>query len=346
MAFLLRDSRDGAQGSQEHDTCLLCASVCFSRPYSSQCPRRDVRAAHGEWMFKAREEAGMIIETSWDPRALAHQEPSVLRAFARASCRCARWASTSDALEVVQHGLASFGILYARTIAHETCASDRRNISERRASRIPRGARAARPQRAHLPVLQDAGLSRPMCAPFKLTPAWWARALHYYQTAWQEPIGVRARDAEQQEGSNPRSTRKCVLPAFARHTAFRRAARDRVLHRARRGGHQPASAGELCAKYLDSDAARAARSVAEQACMLLGLDHRFSTAGVPGREGDPPSGVDEPGEEMPVTPSSALLLASPCHAGDRLAAPRGASGGSIKGTVVLKGRRRSCGSLP
>src|SRR5256712_5885309 len=123
----------------------------------------------------------------------------------------------------VQHGLASFGILYARTIAHEDV---RKAIAE---SISEEEGFKAIPRAGHVPhdhselifrFCRTAGLSEADVRAVKLTPAWWARALPYYQTAVQEPIGVVLAMQSTQEGSNPRSTRRWSFRPSPGTTAF------------------------------------------------------------------------------------------------------------------------------
>jgi len=174
----------------------------------------------------------------------------------------------------VQHGLASFGILYARTIAHDDVRKAiAENISEEEGFK-------AIPRAGHVPhdhaelifrFCRAAGLSEAEVRAIELTPAWWARALHYYQTAAQEPIGVVLAMQSTQEGQQPALNTEVVLPAFARHYGYPAgspAIEFFTEHAAADVEHSRRQA-ELCAKYLDSDAAKArALEVAQQACRL------------------------------------------------------------------------------
>src|SRR5437899_1880791 len=95
--------------------------------------------------------------------------------------------------QFVQRALASFGILFTRTFSHEDV---RKMIVENLAEE--EGLKAI-PREGHVPhdhgelifrFCRAAGLSEPEVRTMKMTPAWWGRSLHYYQTALQEPIGV------------------------------------------------------------------------------------------------------------------------------------------------------------
>jgi len=228
-------------------------------------------------MFKAtREETGMIIDDILAIRERWHtKNHPFFRAFAEGKLPL-RAMGVYKAMhwKFVQHGLASFGILYARTIAHEDVRKAiAENISEEEGFK-------AIPRAGHVPhdhselifrFCRTAGLSEADVRSIKLTPAWWARALHYYQTAVQEPIGVVLAMQSTQEGQQPALNTEVVLPAFAKHYGYPAGSPEIEFfteHAEADVEHSQRQA-TLCAKYLDSDAAKArALEVAEQACML------------------------------------------------------------------------------
>ena len=175
----------------------------------------------------------------------------------------------------VQRAIASFGVLFARTYAgHEDVRKMiAENISEEEGFK-------AIPREGHQPhdhselifrFCKAAGLSEADVRAMKMTPAWWARSLHYYTTAAQEPVGVVLAMQTTQEGQQPALNKEVVLPAFARHynyppgspeiEFFTEHAEADIEHSRRQA--------ELCVRYLDTDALRTrALEVAEQACML------------------------------------------------------------------------------
>lgn len=176
--------------------------------------------------------------------------------------------------QFVQRAVASFGILYARTFQYvDVRKAIAENISEEE------GLKAI-PREGHTPhdhsdlifrFCRAAGLSEHDVRTMKMTPAWWGRALHYYQTTAQEPIGVVLAMQATQEGQQPALNKEVVLPAFARHynyppgspeiEFFTEHAEADIEHSRRQA--------ELCVRYLDTDALRTrALEVAEQACML------------------------------------------------------------------------------
>jgi hypothetical protein len=58
-----------------------------------------------------------------------------------------------------------------------------------------------------------AGLSDTEVRNMKMTPAWWARSLYYYNTAVVEPIGVVLAMQTTQEGQMPGLIGEVLLPA-------------------------------------------------------------------------------------------------------------------------------------
>jgi pyrroloquinoline quinone (PQQ) biosynthesis protein C len=56
----------------------------------------------------------------------------------------------------------------------------------------------------------------------KMTPAWWARALHYATVTATEPLGVVLAMQSTQEGQQPQLNDEVVLPAFEKHYGYKR----------------------------------------------------------------------------------------------------------------------------
>jgi pyrroloquinoline quinone (PQQ) biosynthesis protein C len=104
-----------------------------------------------------------------------------------------------------------------------------------------------------------------------MTPAWWARSLHYYQTSVQEPLGVVLAMQSTQEGQQPALNSEIVLPALAKHYGYPAGSPEIEFfteHAAADIEHSRRQA-ELCARYVDTAALKArALEVAGQACML------------------------------------------------------------------------------
>jgi pyrroloquinoline quinone (PQQ) biosynthesis protein C len=176
--------------------------------------------------------------------------------------------------QFVQRALASFGILYTRLYAYEDMRKAIiENLSEEE------GLKAI-PREGHVPhdhnelivrFCKAAGLAEHDVRGMKMTPAWWGRSLHYYQTALQEPIGVVLAMQTTQEGQQPALNSEVVLPALARHYGFppRSPEIEFFTEHAEADIEHSRRQAELCAKYLDTDAVkRRALEVAEEACML------------------------------------------------------------------------------
>jgi len=174
----------------------------------------------------------------------------------------------------VQQALASFGIFYARTIAHEDVRKAiAENISEEEGFK-------AIPREGHTPhdhnelilrFCKAAGLSAEEVRSVKMTPVWWGRSLYYYQIGVQEPIGVVLAMQSTQEGQQPALNTEVVLPALSKHYGFAPGSPEIEFfteHAAADVEHSKRQA-DLCARYLDNEALKArAREVAEQACTL------------------------------------------------------------------------------
>jgi pyrroloquinoline quinone (PQQ) biosynthesis protein C len=174
----------------------------------------------------------------------------------------------------VQQALASFGIFYARTIAHEDVRKAiAENISEEEGFK-------AIPREGHTPhdhnelilrFCRAAGLSAEEVHSVKMTPVWWGRSLYYYQIGVQEPIGVVLAMQSTQEGQQPALNTEVVLPALSKHYGFAPGSPEIEFfteHAAADVEHSKRQA-DLCARYLDNEALKArAREVAEQACTL------------------------------------------------------------------------------
>jgi len=176
--------------------------------------------------------------------------------------------------QFVQRALSSFGILYTRLYAYEDVRKAIiENLSEEE------GLKAI-PREGHVPhdhnelivrFCKAAGLTEREVREMKMTPAWWGRSLHYFQTALQEPIGVILAMQTTQEGQQPALNSEVVIPALARHYGFAPGSREIEFftEHAEADIEHSRRQAELCARYLDTDVVKArALEVAEQACML------------------------------------------------------------------------------
>ena len=140
---------------------------------------------------------------------------------------------------------------------------------------------------------QATGLSDAEIRNMKMTPAWWARSLYYYNTAVVEPIGVVLAMQTTQETQMPGLIGEVLLPAFEKHYGFKRTAREIEFfaeHHAADVEHSRRQ-GELRAKYLILGA-RGARSQGRRRDLhpALGVDYRPLPAGGARREGDSAAG--------------------------------------------------------
>lgn len=105
----------------------------------------------------------------------------------------------------------------------------------------------------------------------KMTPAWWARSLHYATVTATEPLGVVLAMHSTQEGQQPALNSEIVIPALERHYGFKAASPEIeffVEHAVADIEHSQRQLA-LCAKHLDSGELRQrALEVAQQAVEL------------------------------------------------------------------------------
>jgi pyrroloquinoline quinone (PQQ) biosynthesis protein C len=174
----------------------------------------------------------------------------------------------------VQRALAGFGVFFMRAYAH---VDVRKMIVENLAEE--EGLKAI-PREGHVPhdhaelifrFCRAAGVPEAEVRAMPMTPAWWARSLHYFHTLGEEPVGVVLAMQSTQEGQQPGLNGEVVLPALARHYGFAPGAPEIEFftEHAEADVEHSRRQADLCAKYLDTDAVqRRALEVAEQACML------------------------------------------------------------------------------
>lgn len=176
--------------------------------------------------------------------------------------------------QFVARALPSMGIFYSR--AYE-CEDVRKAIAENVAEE--EGLKAI-PRPGHEPhdhnelifrFCRAAGLSEEEVRGIRMTPAWWARALHYATTNATEPVGVALAMQTTQEGQQPALNSEIVLPAFTKHYGYKPGAREIEFfteHAMADIEHSKRQL-DLCAKYVDTPALAArAIEVAQQAVEL------------------------------------------------------------------------------
>jgi pyrroloquinoline quinone (PQQ) biosynthesis protein C len=174
----------------------------------------------------------------------------------------------------VSHALPSFGILYARTYHLEDV---RKAIAENLAEE--EGLKAI-PRPGHEPhdhnemifrFCRAAGFSDDEVRAMHMTPAWWARSLHYAHVTATEPIGVVMAMQTTQEGQQPALNSEIILPALEKYHGYKSTAREVEFfaeHAAADIEHSRRQL-ELCAKHIDTpELAARALVVAQQAVEL------------------------------------------------------------------------------
>ena len=157
----------------------------------------------------------------------------------------------------VSYALPSFGLFYALAYKFRDI---RKAIAENLAEE--EGLKAI-PQEGHAPrdhnelmfrFCRAAGLSDTEVRNMKMTPAWWARSLYYYNTPRGQAHRVVLAMQTTQEGQTPGLIGEVLLPAFEKHYGFKRTAPEIEFfaeHHVADVEHSRRQ-GELCAKYLDT----------------------------------------------------------------------------------------------
>lgn len=139
---------------------------------------------------------------------------------------------------------------------------------------------AAIPKEGHVPhnhnkmifdFCKAAGLSDKEVKSTKLTPAWWARSLHYVHCLREEPLGVALAMQSTQEGQQVDLNNEICIPALVKHYGFKKGDDEIeffVEHAEADLEHSSRQLG-LCEKYCDTLAVqKQAREVCEQAVRL------------------------------------------------------------------------------
>ncbi|HUK59436.1 MAG TPA: iron-containing redox enzyme family protein [Stellaceae bacterium] len=176
--------------------------------------------------------------------------------------------------QFVSRALPSIAVLYARVYEHEDV---RKAIAENIAEE--EGLKAI-PGEGHKPhdhnemifrFCKAAGFSADEVRNIKMTPAWWARSLHYATVTTTEPLGVVLAMQSTQEGQQPALNDELVLPAFEKHYGYKRSAPEVEFfaeHAVADIEHSRRQL-ELCAKHLTSPELRQrALKVAQEAVEL------------------------------------------------------------------------------
>jgi pyrroloquinoline quinone (PQQ) biosynthesis protein C len=176
--------------------------------------------------------------------------------------------------QFVQRALASFGNFYARAFQFEDL---RKTIVENLAEE--EGLQAI-PQPGHVPhdhnelifrFCRAAGLGEAEVRGMKMSPAWWARSLHYTTVMLNEPIGVALAMQTTQEGQQPALNSEYIIPALVRHHGFKAGAPEIEFYTEHAAADVEHSGRQLtqCLKHLGTPELEArALQVAQEAVEL------------------------------------------------------------------------------
>ena len=176
--------------------------------------------------------------------------------------------------QFVARALPSQAVLYSRVFQHEDV---RKAIAENIAEEEGLKAISTPGHKPHdhneliFRFCKAAGFSEQEVRGMRLTPAWWARSLHYATVTSTEPLGVVLAMQSTQEGQQPELNSELVLPAFAKHYGFKPGAPEIEFfteHAIADIEHSQRQL-QLCAAHLGTPELRArALDVAEQAVEL------------------------------------------------------------------------------
>lgn len=176
--------------------------------------------------------------------------------------------------QFVRRAQASFGVFYTRAFKHEDM---RKIVIENLAEE--EGLQAI-PVPGHEPhnhnelifrFCRAAGISEKDVRAMKMSPAWWARSLHYATVNFEEPIGVALAMQTTQEGQQPALNSEIILPALAKHHGFKPGAAEIEFYTEHAMADVEHSTRQLeqCVKHLDTPELEArALQVAEEAVQL------------------------------------------------------------------------------
>jgi pyrroloquinoline quinone (PQQ) biosynthesis protein C len=116
-----------------------------------------------------------------------------------------------------------------------------------------------------------AGLSEAKVRATALSPAWWARSLHYVQCLREEPIGVALAMQATQEGQQVALNTEVTIPSFVKHYGYTRQSPeiDFFVEHAEADLEHSSRQMTLCEKYLAGTGLEdRALKICEEACRL------------------------------------------------------------------------------
>jgi pyrroloquinoline quinone (PQQ) biosynthesis protein C len=176
--------------------------------------------------------------------------------------------------QFVSRALPSQAVLYSRVFQYEDVRKAiAENIAEEeglKAISMP-GSKPHDHNEMIFRFCKAAGFSEKDVREMKMTPAWWARSLHYATVTATEPLGVVLAMQSTQEGQQPALNSELVLPAFEKHYGFKQSAPEIEFfaeHAVADIEHSQRQLA-LCAKHLETPELRArALKVAQEAVEL------------------------------------------------------------------------------
>ena len=176
--------------------------------------------------------------------------------------------------QFVSHALPSQAVLYARVFQHEAV---RKAIAENIAEEEGLKAISAPGSKPHdhnemiFRFCKAAGFSEPEVRGMKLTPAWWARSLHYATVTTNRAAGRRPRHAIDAGGAAAGAQQRDRAAAFEKRYGYKQTAPEIEFFAEHAVADIEHSQRQLtlCAQHLDTPELQArARKVAQEAVEL------------------------------------------------------------------------------
>ncbi len=166
----------------------------------------------------------------------------------------------------------SFGLLYYRAPKDIQVALIENLAEEEGLAAIPReGHEPHNHNEMIFRFCAAAGLSEQEVRGMQMSPAWWARSLHYVHCLRDEPLGVALAMQSTQEGQQVALNKEVTIPAFEAHYGMGPTDPriDFFVEHAEADLEHSARQMALCERYLagDDDLPRAL-TVCEEACRL------------------------------------------------------------------------------
>jgi len=171
----------------------------------------------------------------------------------------------------VEQALPSFGLLFSRA-PRDVAVSLVENIAEEEGLIATPGE--DKEPHNHNQMIFDfcnaAGLTTEEVKATRMSPAWWARTLHYVQCLRDEPVGVALAMQSTQEGQQVALNTEITIPALVKHYGYDRDAKEIAffVEHAEADLEHSNRQMALCQKYITPDLEERTLEVCEESVRL------------------------------------------------------------------------------